>query len=86
MTGILLAHVRHMRNRLARKFVKTINKEQKDYNELVEMALLDKLKKLKRVAMDLNTIGYGVTISLENGVDESDFELIIRKRSTTRNH
>ncbi len=86
MTGIILTHVRHMRNRLTRKFVKTINKEKRDYNELVEMALLNKLKKLKRYARDLNTIGYDVTISLDNGIDESDFELIIRKRSTTRNH
>ena len=84
MTRILLAHARYVKSRIAKKFVKMIKKEHRDYNELVEMALLEKLKKLKRYAMDLNSIGYNVTISLENGVDESDFELIIRKRPTAR--
>ena len=32
--------------------------------------------------MDLNKIGYDVTISLESVGDESNFELIIRKRLT----
>jgi len=82
LIGILLA--RYVRSRLARKFAMRINKEHRDYSELVEMTFLEKLKKLKRYAMDLNMIGYDVTISLENGVDESDFELIIRKRPTAR--
>jgi len=84
LTRILLVHARYVKSRLAKKFVKMIKKEHRDYNELTEMALLEKLKKLKRYAMDLNTIGYNVIISLENGVDESDFELIIRKRPTAR--
>jgi len=42
------------------------------------------LKKLKRYAMDLNMIGYDVTISSENGVDENDYELIIHKRPTAK--
>ena len=84
MTRILLVHARYVKSRLAKKFVKMIKKEHRDYNELAEMVLLEKLKKLKRYAMDLNTIGYNVIISLENGVDESDFELIIRKRPTAR--
>jgi len=61
-----------------------INKELRDFKELEEMAFQEKLKKLKRYAMDLNMIGYDVTISVENGVDESDFELMIRKRPTAR--
>jgi len=39
---------------------------------------------LVKYAMDLNMIGYDVTISSENGVYESDFELIIRKRPPAR--
>lgn len=58
-----------------------INKEQRDFKKLDIMAFQEKLKKLKRYAMDLNMIGYDVTISIENGVDESDFELIIRKKT-----
>jgi phage FluMu gp28-like protein len=57
-----------------------INKELRDFKELVEMAFQEKLKKLKRYAKDLNMIGYDVTITIENGGDESDFELMIRKR------
>jgi hypothetical protein len=37
----------------------------------------------KGMAMDLNKIGYDVTISLESVGDESNFELIIRKQLTT---
>jgi phage FluMu gp28-like protein len=59
-----------------------INKELKDFKELEELAFQEKLKKFKRYAMDLNMIGYDVTISMKNGVDESDFELMIRKRPT----
>jgi phage FluMu gp28-like protein len=59
-----------------------INKELRDFKELEELAFQEKLKKLKRYAMDLNMIGYDVTISMKNGVDESDFELMIRKRPT----
>jgi phage FluMu gp28-like protein len=59
-----------------------INKEYRDFKELEEMAFQEKLKKLKRYAMDLNLMGYDVTISSENGVDQSDFELIIRKKPT----
>jgi hypothetical protein len=61
-----------------------INAEHRDYKELEEMAIQEKLKVLKRYAMDLNMIGYDVTISSENAVYESDFELIIRKRPTAR--
>lgn len=61
-----------------------INAEHRDYKELEEMALQEKLKVLKRYAMDLNMIGYDVTISSENAVYESDFELIIRKRPPAR--
>jgi phage FluMu gp28-like protein len=61
-----------------------INKEPRDFKKLDIMAFQEKLKKLKRYAMDLNMIGYDVNISIENGVDESDFELIIRKKSTAR--
>jgi hypothetical protein len=82
LIGMLLARARYVRNRLARKFAMRINKEHRDYKKLEEAAFQEKLKKLKRYAMDLNMIGYDVTISLENGVDESDFELIIRKRLT----
>jgi phage FluMu gp28-like protein len=59
-----------------------INAEHRDFKELEAMAIQEKLKQLKRYAMDLNMIGYDVTISSENGVYESDFELIIRKRPT----
>jgi hypothetical protein len=82
LIGILLLRARYVRNRLARKLAMRINKEHRDYKKLEEVAFQEKLKKLKRYAMDLNMIGYDVTISLENGVDESDFELIIRKRLT----
>ena len=61
-----------------------INKEHRDFKKLEELAFQEKLKQVKRYAMDLNMIGYDVTISLENGVDESDFELIIRKRPIAR--
>jgi histone acetyltransferase (RNA polymerase elongator complex component) len=61
-----------------------INAEYRDFKELEEVAIQEKLKQVKRYAMDLNRIGYDVTISLENGVDESDFELIIRKRPIAR--
>jgi phage FluMu gp28-like protein len=61
-----------------------INKEYRDFKELEGIAFQEKLKKLKRYSMDLNMIGYNVTISSENGVDQSDLELIIRKRPTTR--
>jgi len=57
-----------------------MNNEQRAFKELEEMVIQEKLKKLKIYAMDLNMIGYEVTISSENGVDDSDFELIIRKR------
>ena len=57
-----------------------INEEHRAFKELKEVAIQEKIKKLKIYAMDLNMIGYEVTISSENGVDESDFELIIRKR------
>jgi len=73
-----------VRSQLARKCAMMINKELRDFKELEEMAFQEKLKKLKRYAMDLNMIGYDVTISVENGVDESDFELMIRKRPTAR--
>jgi hypothetical protein len=59
-----------------------INTEHRDYKALEDLAIQEKLKQLKRYAMDLNMIGYDVTISSENGVYESDFELIIRKRPT----
>ena len=58
--------------------------EHRDYKELEELAIQEKLKQLKKYAMDLNMIGYDVTISSENGVYESDFELIIRKRPPAR--
>jgi phage FluMu gp28-like protein len=61
-----------------------INAEYRDFKELDEVAIQEKLKQVKRYAMDLNRMGYDVTISLENGVDESDFELIIRKRPIAR--
>ena len=61
-----------------------MNNEQRAFKELEEMVIQEKLKKLKIYAMDLNMIGYEVTISSENGVDDSDFELIIRKRQNTR--
>ena len=57
-----------------------INEEHRAFKELEEVAIQEKLKMLKIYAMDLNMIGYEVTISSENGADESDFELIIRKR------
>ena len=40
-------HARYVKSRLAKKFVQMIKKEHRDYNELAEMALLEKLKKLK---------------------------------------
>ncbi|MCW3987562.1 hypothetical protein DRO61_08835 [Candidatus Bathyarchaeota archaeon] len=61
-----------------------MNNEQRAFKELEEMVIQEKLKKLKIYAMDLNMIGYEVTISSENGVDDSDFELIIRKRPGAR--
>ncbi len=61
-----------------------MNNEQRAFKELEEMVIQEKLKKLKIYAMDLNMIGYEVTISSENGVDDSDFELIIRKRLNAR--
>ncbi len=61
-----------------------MNNEQRAFKELEEMVIQEKLKKLKIYAMDLNMIGYEVTISSENGVDDSDFELIIRKRPNAR--
>jgi hypothetical protein len=71
---------KRVRSQLARKCAMMINAEYRDFKELEEVAFQEKLKQVKRYAMDLNMIGYDVTISLENGVDESDFELIIRKR------
>jgi regulator of RNase E activity RraB len=61
-----------------------MNNEHRAFKELEEMVIQEKLKKLKIYAMDLNMIGYEVTISSENGVDDSDFELIIRKRPNAR--
>ena len=61
-----------------------MNNEHRAFKELEEMVIQEKLKKLKIYAMDLNMIGYEVTISSENGVDDSDFELIIRKRPGAR--
>ena len=61
-----------------------MNNEQRAFKELEEMVIQEKLKRLKIYAMDLNMIGYEVTISSENGVDDSDFELIIRKRPSAR--
>lgn len=61
-----------------------MNNENRAFKELEEMVIQEKLKKLKIYAMDLNMIGYEVTISSENGVDDSDFELIIRKRPNAR--
>ncbi len=61
-----------------------MNNEHRAFKELEEMVIQEKLKKLKIYAMDLNMIGYEVTISSENGVDDSDFELIIRKRQNAR--
>ena len=73
-----------VRIHLDRKFTIMINAENREFNELKEMAFQEKLKQIKRYAMDLNMIGYDVKISSVNGVDESDFELIIRKRPTAR--
>jgi hypothetical protein len=49
------------------------NAEHRDFKELEELAIQEKLKQR-----------YDVTISSEKGVYESDFELIIRKRPTAR--
>jgi hypothetical protein len=40
-----------------------INKEYRDFKELEERAIQEKLKKLNRYAKDLNLIGYYVIIS-----------------------
>jgi hypothetical protein len=77
-----LGKQKDVRSRQIRKFSMMINKEHIDYDELAEISIQEKLKKLKRYAMDLNMIGYDVKIYSENDVDESDFELIIRKRPT----
>ena len=79
-----MTEARTLIRRLASKFAFLINKEHRDFKKLEELAFQEKLKQVKRYAMDLNMIGYDVTISLENGVDESDFELIIRKRPIAR--
>jgi hypothetical protein len=52
------------------------------FTALDESALRAKMTTLERYAKELCTIGYDVTITSENGVDENDFELIIRKRPT----
>jgi phage FluMu gp28-like protein len=73
-----------VRSQRARRGAMMINAEHRDFKDLEEMVIQEKLKKLKRYAMDLNMIGYDVTIYSENGIAENDFELIIRKRPTSR--
>jgi hypothetical protein len=54
--------------------------DHRTFKALDESALRTKMMTLERYAKELCTLGYDVTITSESGVDDWDFELIIRKR------